>query len=134
MAQDAFAFLLAMGFDLAADGPYEVRYESAAGVFVRVFHATDDHYLGFRVGLTAEPRDAVTERELLAVMQAPELPGLFPNPTSLPKEALSELARRLRNYGARALAGDRAIFDKARVLRRAHTEGYTRAQGDAEGA
>jgi hypothetical protein len=45
----------------------------AAGVFVRVFHATDNQYLGLRFGLTDEPRDALPERESLTVVQAPKL-------------------------------------------------------------
>jgi len=122
-------FLLADGFHLVAEGPHEIRYESMSGVFVRVFHATDDHYLGFRVGLIAEPRNALTQTEMLAIAGAPTLRGSFPDPLPPPGEALIELARRLREYGAEALAGERSVFDTARDLRRTYTAQFTRKRG-----
>lgn len=130
-ARRAFAFL-DPAFAVVAQTQSDVRFESATGVFVRVFHASDDGYLGFRVGLLEEPRDALTDTDFLTLSGAGDLAGLFVHHEDDVGVALTELARRLRVYGASALAGDRSIFEQARALRRAYTERYMRPKDDGQ--
>jgi hypothetical protein len=121
-----FLFLDNMGFLVVTEGNDEVRFEHANGVFVRVFHTEDDNYVGFQVGTRDAPRDAITDTELLHVSGVTEQRGLFPATADALDADLGELARRLHDYGGRALAGDDSFFERVRALRRRYTQRFTR--------
>ena len=106
-----------------------MTFGSPAGVFVRVFYSEREQFLGLRVGLAAQPRDALTDTEMLVTAGAGDLGGLYPDDDEL-DAALYELADRLQRYGDRALSGDPRVFDEARALRRKHTEHYTAPPGE----
>lgn len=78
-----------------------------------------------RVGLLAEPRDALTEAEMLTTAGASEH-----SDSSASDDGLPRLADHLRKYGTRALAGDPQVFEEARALRRRYTEHYTRRSAE----
>jgi hypothetical protein len=117
--------LEASGFRLTSEDPVRVRYESTRGVFVLFFRDPQDYYVGFRVGLVAEPKDALTETEVLR-LAGQHLDGLYPDsPEELPA-AVSEVARRLREFGQEALTGAPPVYEAAVALRKVHAEKYTR--------
>jgi hypothetical protein len=120
--EGAFGFLCARGFT-PSSSEREVRFESPVGVFVRVFYTEREQHVGLQVGLVAEPRDALTEAEMLVTGGAGDLPGLFTETDDF-DTALGALADRLQRYGERALAGDAAVFEEATALRRMHTARY----------
>jgi hypothetical protein len=59
--------LEAMGFRLTDENHGRVCYQSPAGVFVYFLRDSSDRYVGFRVGLSDDPKDALTETEILAL-------------------------------------------------------------------
>ncbi len=122
-----FRFLLDRGFALVVECADAVRYEAASGAFVRVFRDPRDQYVGFRVGLQTRPRDALTAPELARLMGA-QSQGEYPDNFFDLRTAAAKLARLLRDYGDRALAGDETILDEAMALRREYTSSYTRPE------
>ncbi len=120
----AFGPLLPPKFALVEVGQRSARYQSDRGVFVLVFHDPADRYVGFKVGLLSEPRDALTDAEVRRLAGATELRGLAAAPGSDLSDVLHELALRLVEYGEDALAGDPTVFDRARELRRDYTQRY----------
>ena len=57
IVEEEFRFLAERGFHRTVEEETSVRYDSAEGVFVRVFRDPRDKYVGFRIGLTSRPRD-----------------------------------------------------------------------------
>ena len=95
-----------------------------------IFYVERERYLGLRVGLMAQPKDALTEAEMLTLAGVGSLPGLYPESSADLSGALDALAERLRLFGVRVLAGDPAVFDDARALRRTHTERFMAPRED----
>jgi hypothetical protein len=119
-----FAFLVDSGFRWAVENPDSVIYENDAGVFVRVFRDSNDKYVGFRVGLTSRPRDALTATEL-ARLGGTTLPsGEFPEREDRLHSSVARIAHQLQANGRRALSGDESIFDEAMDLRREYTRSF----------
>ncbi len=117
-------FLEASGFSLTDEESERVRYESPAGVFVLLFRDRIDHFVGFRVGLVAHPKDTLTEAEVLS-LAGQRLPGQFPGSPDEIEDAVAEVARRLREYGEEALSGATSVYEAAHALRKAHTQKYS---------
>lgn len=126
-----FAFLGDRGFHATAEGDDAVLYEAPNGVFVRVFRDPRDRYVGFRVGLTSRPKDALTMTELARLTGA-ESRGEYPERPAELRASAARLARLLRTHGERSLSGDETILEEAMRLRREYTKGFTRRQPPRE--
>ena len=105
------AFLTTHGFLTVQESDTEVMFESPSGVFVRFLYSPREEWVGFRVGLLSEPRDAVSDAELA------RLAGVT-SERHLTGEgglgaAVAESAAILRQLGARALQGDPSVFEDA---------------------
>src|SRR5579871_3335010 len=122
-ALSAFGFLLTQGFVVAQarHDPFPlVRYESPAGVFVEIFLIPAEDFTGFRVGLQADPSDALTASEIRQLEDVPRGPRpLFPRDQK--DDVLGDLSQLLASHGQLALAGDPQIYEEGRALRRAQT-------------
>ena len=128
-----FGFLVARGFQPVIQSDDEVAYEAHNGVFVRLFRDRRDGYLGFRVGLSSRPRDALTTSEFARLTGA-ESQGEYPETISQVRAGAARLAQLLQDYGVRVLAGDETILDEAMALRREYTKSFTRPQPPDESA
>lgn len=126
IVEDEFQFLAERGFHSVVESENSVLYESAAGIFVRVFRDQRDKYVGFRVGLASRPRDALTATELAKLFGVPDPRGEYPERSDQLRASVARVAHELRTYGDRALGGDESIYDEAMELRRAYTQRYTR--------
>jgi hypothetical protein len=121
-----FGFLVDLGFRCDVEDDNSVRYERADGVFVRVFRDPRDKYVGFRAGLVSRPRDALTATELAKLSGVTVPRGEYPERADQLHASVARIARELRAYGERPLAGDETIYDEAMELRRAYTQQFTR--------
>lgn len=121
-----FAFLLGRGFVCTVETDASVYYEGPNEVFVRVFRDPVDWYVGFRVGLTRRPKDALTATEP-AQLTGAALEGDYPETSSELRASAARLARLLKDNGERVLTGDEAVLDEAMVLRRRYTERFTQS-------
>jgi hypothetical protein len=126
--EGAFRFLVERGF-VSSETNVGVRFDSPAGVFVLVFYDERENYHGLRVGLTAQPRDALTYTEMLITAGASGAHALFPGKPE-PSDFVQELADGLQRYGQRVLSADPMVFDEAKALRRKHTERYMAPPGE----
>jgi hypothetical protein len=126
MIEAEFSFLVDLGFRSIAETAYMVRYERDDGVFVKVFRDPYDKYVGYRIGLTSRPQDALTATELA------ELSGLavprseYPERADRTRAMIARAAQELKRRGERPLSGDESIYDEAMELRRAYTQQFTR--------
>lgn len=134
IVEDEFRFLAERGFHCTIEDETSLRYESAEGVFVRVFRDPRDKYVGFRIGLTSRPRDALTATELAKLSGVAESRGEYPERADQLRASVARVARDLRIHGERALGGDESIYDEAMELRRAYTRRYTRPPDGTSGA
>lgn len=123
-ASTAFSFLLARGFRRDATPPPTVRFVNDSGVFVDVFHIPFERYIGFKVGLTSQPKDAINNEELRTVENVQRPRSHFG--ATEPSDPLEALAHLLEAHGERVLSGEQGVFDEARELRRRYTEQFTR--------
>ena len=126
MIQAEFSFLEESGFHSVVESDNSVRYERSDGVFVRVFRDPNDKYVGFRIGLTSRPRDALTATELARLSGVAAPRGEYPERADETWASVTRVARELRKHGARPLSGDKTIYDEAMELRRAYTRQFTR--------
>jgi hypothetical protein len=82
-------------------------------------------HVGFRVGLSSQPNDALTDAELRRL----EWNEIAPPATAQVGEGLrwaaEDASHTLETLGDRALAGEETIFAEASELRREHTRKYT---------
>jgi hypothetical protein len=122
-----FSFLLARGFQPVVHTDDEVAYAAPHGVFVRLFRDARDRYVGFRVGLSSRPKDALTTTEFVRLTGA-KSQGEYPETISQLRASARRLAQLLHDYGDRVLAGDETILDEAKALRREYTKSFTRPQ------
>jgi len=122
---DEFSFLTKIGFLSTPESPNTVLFEGPNDVFVRVFHDTNDKYLGFRVGLTSRPRDAPTAEELATIGGGPPPPGEFVEHADQLRGSIRRVADLLMAKGDRILSGDESILYEAMELRQAHTRRFT---------
>lgn len=129
LVKDEFSFLTDRGFADSVEGEREVRYENDEGVFVRVFRDPRDKYVGYRVGLSARPKDALTAAELVRLSGARQHRGEYPERDSELGASIARVSAELRQFGERALSGDVSIYDEAMELRREHTSRYTKRMG-----
>ena len=121
----AFDFLKQRGFVPRTEDSSTVRFESADGRFVSVFWDAREQFLGFRVGHSSCPSDAVTDAEL-ALIESERVS--YHATRGTPREvgaAARAAAECLEALGERALEGDPALFADVMELRREHTRGYT---------
>lgn len=120
VVEERFGALRDRGFQLAPNlGGDTVRYESST-VSVMIYKLELEHSASLRIGLLDQPRDAITDAELVA------LAGVAANRSHVSwRDAVAELAAELFMYGERALAGDPAEFLRAKELRRRYTEQFT---------
>jgi len=121
-----FQFLVDRGFRGVAEDENSVRYDGPGGIFVRIFRDSRDKYVGYRIGLTSRPRDALTSTELAKLSGVAAPRGEYPERADQLHSSVARVARELRVYGERALAGDESIYDDAMELRRAYTQQFTR--------
>jgi len=126
IVEDEFLFLVERGFRCVVEHEYSVRYEHASGVFVQVFRDERDKFVGFRIGLLARPRDALTAPELAKLSGVVEPRAEYPERADQLQASVARVADELRFHGERALRGDESIYDDAMELRRAYTQQYTR--------
>jgi hypothetical protein len=124
-ARVEFVFLEARGFSVASDGPDFVRYKSIGGVFVHIFRDANEKHLGFKVGLSSRPRDALSAVELAQLSGQTRPRTLYPETQSELHSGMRSLAQLLREHGTRALGGDLGIYDEALELRERFTHGST---------
>jgi hypothetical protein len=126
IVEDEFRFLGEHGFHSVVEDESSVRFERGDGVFVRVFRDQRDKYVGFRIGLSSRPRDALTATELAKLSGVAVPRGEYPERADQLRASVARVARDLRIHGDRPLGGDETIYDEAMELRRAYTQQYTR--------
>lgn len=129
LVRSRFSFLRDLGFDVVREEPGRVRFASP-DVFVDVFRSPRGHDLGFEVGQAAAPADRLSQLEMLTVAGVGPLPLLRPESDAELSRDVAELADRLREHGGRALAGDDAVYEAAKELRRVYTQQYVKRQPD----
>lgn len=126
MIEAEFAFLVEQGFRPEVEGEDSVRFEREDGVFVRVFRDPNDKYVGFRIGLSSRPRDALTATELARLSGVAVPRGEYPERADQIQASVARIAHELQAHGHRPLAGDETIYDEAMELRRTYTHRFTR--------
>jgi hypothetical protein len=127
LVKKAFSFLGPLGFTLVSEEDHDLRYENPdKGTFVRLFQTSDDKYVGYRVGLLARPRDALTTAEVTRIAGSPPLKHQFPEADRKLLGTVNELAEHLSLHGSQALDGEPSIYAKAKELRRSYTQRFTR--------
>jgi len=126
IVEDEFHFLVERGFHSVVEDENSVRYERDDGVFVRVFRDQRDKYVGFRIGLTSRPRDALTATELAKLSGVAEPRGEYPEHPDQMRASVARVAHDLRTHGDRPLGGDETIYNEAMELRRVYTQRFTR--------
>ncbi len=127
MIAEEFAFLEELGFRHMTEDEDIVRYDRPDGVFVRVFRDPRDSHVGFRIGLSSNPRDALTDAELARLSGVPTTPRRdYPELDDPVYFSIARAAQELRRHGERPLAGDTTIYDEVQKLRRAYTQQFTR--------
>jgi hypothetical protein len=99
IVQDEFQFLAERGFHCVVEDASSIRYERDDGVFVRVFRDQRDKYVGFRIGLTSRPRDALTATELAKLSGVAEPRGEFPERFNQLRASVARVAHDLRTHG-----------------------------------
>lgn len=132
---EEFGFLAERGFHSVVEDEARVRFDRADGLFVSVFFDQYDRYVGFRIGLASQPRNALTDAELV------KLSGAAPDRSALPfveqadqlLGAVARAANDLRMHGDRPLSGDEGVYEEAMELRRAHTDQYIRRDEGSRG-
>jgi hypothetical protein len=127
-----FGFLVERGFRpvvVQADG--EVRFVAAHGVFVRVFHDPRERHVGFRVGLSSCPKDALAMEEYARLTGA-KRHGEYLEGVPRVRASARNLARLLRDHGDGVLAGDEEIYERVKGLRHEYTKSFARRQPQEE--
>jgi hypothetical protein len=125
VVREEFAFLIEDGFVATAESASSVRFQRG-DVFVRVVRDTNDKYVGCRVGTAQRPKDALTLTELATLAGAASPRGEYPERQGELRTSIARVAEQVRRFGARALGGDRSIYDEAMAHRAEYTKRFTR--------
>lgn len=131
--QTDFSFLLELGFRCVVESENSVRYERSDDTFVRVFRDWRDEYVGFRIGRSSQPKDALTATELAKLSGVTVHTGQLPERADDLQASVAQIAQELRAHGQRPLLGDTGIYEEAKELRRAYTSGFTGQTTDPSG-
>ena len=121
LVESEFGFLAEMGFHGEKDSEQSVLFRNDDGRFVRVILDTKDEVVDVRVGSAGQPRDALTIDEIMRLEGAPNPRHGFPEIEDTLHYLIARAAYKLRSYGGRAIAGDAALFEEAKALRRSQT-------------
>jgi hypothetical protein len=104
--------LIGLGFEPSIEGSHSVLYKNRNGVFARVFQDSRDRFVGFRVGLTARSRDALTSSELARLSGAKASNRVSPEDIGVLRAVVRQAARELIANGDRVLSGDESNLDE----------------------
>jgi hypothetical protein len=114
--EDAFSFLLELGFHIAESAPTIVRYEKD-GLFVIVYHGRHSWEIGFEIGRQDETFSMYRMLASASAEEADEYRNpTAGNPTAV-DSSVKKIAELVRRYGRDALEADPVFFARMRQQR-----------------